>query len=90
MTAPTEPEGLIIRTAKDRHHPYVLISRDVFHDTRLSWEARGLLGYLLSKPDDWEIRFANLLHQGPGGRDRMRRILRELQDRRLSAPPTLV
>jgi hypothetical protein len=69
----------IIRTVKDREHPYVMVNKSVFEDTRLSWEARGLLGYLLSKPDNWSVRFSHLLKQGHGGRDRLYRMLKELQ-----------
>ena len=33
----------------------VLLPRAAFLDMSLSLEAKGLLGYLYSKPDDWEI-----------------------------------
>ncbi len=73
--------GGIIRTVKDREHPYRTMNISVLQDNRLSLEARGLLGYLLSKPDDWEVRFTDLLlYAGPNCKeDRLRRILKELE-----------
>jgi hypothetical protein len=70
----------IIRTVKDRDNPYVMVSRSVSEDSRLSWEARGVLTYLLGKPDNWQVRVTNLVNAGPGSRERMMRILRELED----------
>jgi hypothetical protein len=68
----------IRRAKKDAANPYKAIRRATFEDSRLSWEARGLLGYLLVKPDDWKINVAHLMHQAPGGRDRVYRIINEL------------
>ena len=72
-------DNTIIRTYHDTNNPFAQISRAVLQNRDLSWEARGVLAYLLSKPADWEIHFWDLVNQGPGARDRMRRILTELQ-----------
>jgi DnaD/phage-associated family protein len=42
----------------------------------LSWEARGILWYLLSKPDDWQVRVSDLMQNC--GRDKVRNTLAEL------------
>lgn len=68
----------IRRAKKDADNPYRAVRRATFEDERLSWEARGLLAYLLVKPDDWRINVANLVNQAPGGRDRVYRIINEL------------
>ena len=68
----------IFRLAKTDH--YARISNSVFEDSRLSWEARGLQGYLLTKPDDWKVRLYDLIARGPAGEHKMRRMLRELED----------
>jgi len=65
----------IIRVRKDAK--YFAASNEPFNDTRLSWETRGMMGYLLSKPDGWEVRMADLQKQGPAGRDKLRRMLSE-------------
>src|SRR3569833_1559573 len=46
-------------------------------DLRLSWAARGLLVYLLSRPDDWRIRVDQLRQQATSGRDAIYKLLSE-------------
>lgn len=70
----------IIRTVKDREHPYTMVPRRIIEDTRLSWEARAVLIYLISKPNGWETRVDDLMARGDAGRDKVHRILRELVD----------
>lgn len=72
-------ERTIARAAHDKKNPYVKISNKVATDTRLSFEARGLMLYVLSKKDDWVIRPGDLKKQGMG-KDRWRRVRRELFD----------
>jgi len=69
----------IIRVSKSKDNPFVMINNLTLRDSSLTWEARGVIAYLLSKPDDWQVRMADLIRQGPGGRQRMQRILRELE-----------
>jgi len=57
-----------------------VVANSVFNDELLSWEARGLMGYLLSKPDDWQVRLHDLLKRGPAGEHKIRRVLRELSE----------
>jgi hypothetical protein len=67
----------IIRGPKFAH--YFVVDNALFSDERLSWEARGLMGYLLSKPDDWKVRLYDLVARGPAGVHKIQRILRELE-----------
>ena len=66
-----------IRVRKDAN--YFSASNEPFNDIRLSWEARGLMGYLLSKQDGWQVRMDDLEKQGPAGREKLRRMLAELR-----------
>jgi len=50
---------------RPRHEHYVRLDYDTIRDRRLSWKARGLLAYLLSLPDDWDISFQELMTQSP-------------------------
>ena len=68
----------IIRTPKGSGRPYFTMTLGAAQDDRLSFEARGLLCYLLSKPDDWEVKIDDLKRAGNCGRDRIYRILEEL------------
>ena len=63
-----------------RRSPYVVIDRRPLEDAQLSWAARGLLGYLLAKPDDWQVRVSDLCRRGDLGRDGIHRVLQQLQD----------
>jgi hypothetical protein len=58
---------------------YTVIANATLGDSRLSWKARGLLVYLLSKPDAWEVMVAHLIKEAPDGRDAVLSGLRELE-----------
>ncbi len=63
-----------------RRNRFLIIDQRAIEDERLSWAARGLLGYLLSKPDDWKVLVNDLRKRGDLGRDGIYRLLRELCD----------
>jgi hypothetical protein len=68
---------IIRATRRDR---FVIIDQRAIEDTRLSWAARGLLGYLLSRADDWIVLINDLRKRGDLGRDGIHSLLRELRD----------
>lgn len=68
----------IIRVSKHDDH-YVSINRYGLEDTRLSFKARGLLAYLLTKPDGWMINFRHLMKVGPDGEWSVLAALKELE-----------
>lgn len=70
-------EQRIFRIKKEEK--YSIISNSVITDSALSWEARGVLIYLLSKPDDWEVRNIDLVNQSPAGEKRIDSIIKELK-----------
>lgn len=51
-----------------------------FNDKNLSWEARGVMGYLLSKPDGWQCKNYDLANQTAAGEYVISRILKELKE----------
>jgi hypothetical protein len=67
----------IRRAPHDTENPFAQISRELLQNKKLSHEARGLMGYLLSKSGDWEVRISDLQCIGTG-RDRAYKILDEL------------
>lgn len=73
----TKGNGEIIRVVKKTN--FVRISNAAVRDQNLSWEARGVLSYLLSKPDDWCVALPDLIKQGNAGRDKIRKIIKELE-----------
>ena len=67
----------IRRAPHNASRPYTQISNQLLQDEGLTYEAAGLLGHVLSRPDDWKIMVTQL--QRPGaGRVVVYRILREL------------
>jgi hypothetical protein len=68
----------IIRATKDRDNPYKQLRRASFDGSGLSFEARGVLAYVLMKPDDWELQITDVMREGNIGRDKAYRILDEL------------
>lgn len=67
----------IIRVRKDDR--YFSASNEPFNDARLRWETRGLLAYLFSKPNNWQVRLNDLENQGPAGNHKIKQMLRDAQ-----------
>lgn len=67
----------IIRIKK-KEHPYVQVDKRVLEDSRLSWRAKGILVYLLTKPDGWTVRVADIWGKGQEGRGAVQACLKEL------------
>jgi hypothetical protein len=68
----------IIRKGKNKENPYVMASKVWVNDDRLSLQARGLMIYILSKPDDWQIYEKELLKHMPNGKDSLSSTMKEL------------
>lgn len=66
-------------TRAPRRRGFVIIPNRAVEDTRLSYRARGVLAYLLSRPDGWQTDSDRLAEQAPEGRDAVRTALRELE-----------
>ncbi len=59
---------------------YTKLCNGFLQDRRLSYETRGLIGHLLSLPDDWEVTVQSIIASGPAGRDKVYRMLKEAED----------
>lgn len=66
----------IIRVAS--RSQYVVLDQGTAADVSLSWEAKGLHLYLLSRPDSWKVNPEQLAAIGSAGRDKVYRLLKEL------------
>ena len=58
---------------------YMVISNHVFEDPNLTLKAKGLFGYLWSRPDDWNFFITELVRHFKGGRDQAMSALDELE-----------
>lgn len=68
----------IIRQKRKKR--FSIIDNWVIEDGRLSWGARGLLEYMLSKPDDWKFYMSELIsHSDKDGRDKTYGYINELK-----------
>jgi hypothetical protein len=63
-----------------KRNTYVTIENSMFHDSNISWKAKGILGYLLTKPDGWKVRVKDLMKNGNEGERAIRSGLKELQE----------
>jgi len=68
----------MFRVQKDKSNPYVMLNKEFLNDERLSWKAKGVLAYLLSLPDDWQIYEDEIYKHSKDGKDSLRSSIKEL------------
>src|SRR3990172_3952024 len=76
----TTRDKTVFRVEKNKDNPFVMIDRRTIENPKLSWKAKGVLAYLLSRPDDWVIRFKDLAKRAPDGGHIVRAAMKELRD----------
>jgi hypothetical protein len=59
--------------------PFCRFPKAISDDENLSWQAKGILCYLLGKPDGWKTRVADIVNRGKDGADAVRSALKELR-----------
>lgn len=69
---------MIIRA--ERKEKFTVVSNAALEDTRLSFRAKGILVFILSKPDRWQVSERHLAEQGPDGRSAVASALTELEE----------
>jgi len=69
----------IIRVAKNADNPFVMMDKRPLEKPYLSWKAKGLLAYLLSRPDDWTVRLGDLVKRSTDGEYATRQAIKELE-----------
>lgn len=62
-----------------RDYPFVLMDKRPLESPDLSYKAKGILAYLLSRPDDWEVNLQDLINRALDGRDAVKSGLDELE-----------
>lgn len=70
----------IFRTMKNKDNPFVMIDRRPVDNAELSFKAKGILTYLMSRPDGWEVSVTDLVRHGTDGEASIRAGLKELRD----------
>lgn len=73
----------IVRVSHDQSNPYVILNKQALADPNISWAAKGLWAFLMSKPDNWKVSVTHLskIYLGKGGgRDAIYSLIKELID----------
>jgi hypothetical protein len=63
---------------REHRAQFTIVPNAIFRDDRLSIEAKGVLGYLLSRPHNWQVRLDHVGRTLRIGRKKLQRIFREL------------
>ena len=63
---------------KKRENPFVQIDKNMISDEKISWKAKGILAYLLSKPDGWVTYATDIEKRSTDGRDAVHSGIKEL------------
>ena len=63
-----------------RKKGFIVLYREAAQDSRLTLEARGLFALMVSLPENWEYTVSGLAVKAGCGKDKIRRLLKELQE----------
>ncbi|WP_331765349.1 hypothetical protein OG747_52845 (plasmid) [Streptomyces sp. NBC_01384] len=58
---------------------FTQVANGLFRDSRLSYKAKGIFGYVSTHRDGWQATVAHLVSVGPDGREAVRAGLKELE-----------
>ena len=73
-------EDTIVRSEKSVNQPFTRIDNRLISDAQLTFAARGLMCFLLSKPNKWNVVKEHLVNSSPGGITSINNLLRELEE----------
>jgi len=59
---------------------FVVMDKTFLNDNRLSWKAKGIMAYMLSKPDNWTFYIDELIKHSTDGKASFRAGFKELRD----------
>jgi hypothetical protein len=65
---------------KRKKNGFTQISNSLLEDNRLSWKAKGILSYLMSRPDNWKVNKVDIQRKATEGRDSVNSAIQELKE----------
>jgi len=68
----------IFRVKKNKNNPFVQMYKQPINNENLSFKAKGILAYLLSKPDDWQVYEVDLQKHATDGKTSISNGIKEL------------
>ncbi len=69
---------LVLHTLERKKH-FKLLSLESLQDTRLSWKAKAIHLYLMSRPEGWDVIHADLIARSIEGREAVNNGIKELK-----------
>ncbi|MEC0666324.1 DnaD domain protein [Priestia flexa] len=66
------------RVVKDKDNPYVMMNKHFIYDDQLSFKAKGILSYIFSRPDDWQIYETEIVKHAKDKKDAVKTGIKEL------------
>lgn len=73
-----ETQNTLRRSRKQR--AFTQVDNEIINNAALSWQAKGLLAYLLSKKDGWKFYESDIEKRATNGKSSVRSIIKELVD----------
>lgn len=70
----------VFEREKNKKDNYTVLDNTFIRDSNLSLRAKGLMTYLLSLPDDWEIHLSELQNHATDGRDSLQKAIKDLEE----------
>lgn len=67
---------------RKREKNFTQIDNNVVNNDNLSYKAKGILLYLMSKPDDWKVYLVDIINHGKEGRSAIESGIKELESER--------
>ena len=65
---------------KPKHENFTMVRNYFINDTRLKPDGKGVLLFMLSKPDDWNFKYENLMVGLGIGEKYLRSCIKQLED----------
>jgi hypothetical protein len=69
----------VIVKIQRRVMPFALVNKAILEDTRLSWKAKGMMAYFLSRPETWTVMSEDVTKRSTDGRDSVLAGMNELR-----------
>jgi len=71
---------MIVKIRISNDDPFSRVPKEILEDRRISWRAKGIIAYLLGKPNDWTVQTGDIIARSTEGRDAVRKAFRELKN----------
>jgi len=71
---------MLYQMKKKFNNNFTIVNNQIIENKNLSWKAKGILIYLISRPDDWQVYIKDLINRACDGEKALRSGLKELEE----------